>query len=365
MLCPQITLAPCVWPQSHPSLIRDRIGTWAERAPGYDVGYDFSTLFYDAYWCADVGAARLIAPKLLNFQGLLQDAHITLDGVEARYQITEFPRSSRIDLFCDQRPETLKISHPLAIFEGPIGGDLRAMFAGRNAIVTVAKDQRIEWLIDWVRYHVTTHGADAVVIYDNGSTQVTSDQMREALASIQGLKISAVIDAAFPFGPTGNSHSQFKSRFFQLAMLEHARARLLEQARAVLNLDIDELVWSVNGTSVFEAAARRGYVRLGGLWVYAPHPSAPPKHHDHTCTIPGGGPRTSSKWCVAPQSEIGQTPWFLHRIGPRTLPVAEDFGFWHCRQLSTNWDYDRQRADPRAIQPIPELTAALSAMVAA
>jgi hypothetical protein len=63
----------------------------------------------------------------------------------------------------------------------------------------------------------------------------------------------------FKYGPQGaNSWDHWDSDFCQLGAWEHARWRFLQNARSAMNSDIDELVLSKSGQSVFEAAEHHG-----------------------------------------------------------------------------------------------------------
>src|SRR5665213_36842 len=75
-----------------------------------------------------------------------------------------------------------------------------------------------------------------------------------------------VLCGPFKYGPQSTlAQGLWDSDFYQLGAWEHARWRFLTQARSAMNTDIDELVVSARGRSVFEAAERS----LFGIARYA------------------------------------------------------------------------------------------------
>ena len=171
------------------------------------------------------------------------------------------------------------------------------------------------------------------MIYDNGSTAYPLDVLTTALADLDGMQAVAVVNADFPFGPGGSGKTNFISKFLHMTMVELGRRRLLSTARAVLNVDIDELVYARNGESIFDATVKseKGYIRFGGRWVYAdpPNDSALIVHADHWAMRKDGRPNVNRKWCVAPLGPLNGRLWLTHRIISRKDPKHPNFGFWH------------------------------------
>ena len=148
-----------------------------------------------------------------------------------------------------------------------------------------------------------------------------------------------------------------------MTMVELGRRRLLGDARAVLNVDIDELVYSRSGQSIFEAtvASEQGYTRVNGQWAYA---DLPPdgqlvRHNDHYAIRSDGRPKVNRKWCVAPKGPLEGRAWLTHRIVSRKDPCDPDFGFWHFRRISNNWDYDREDFDTNLLEVDTRLVATM------
>ena len=142
------------------------------------------------------------------------------------------------------------------------------VFAGRKVLCTISKDNRLEWIADWAEFHVKAHGADAVLFYDNASTRYTTTDLLALFRSIPGLDAAVVVPWTYKFGPPGNRSKDWDSHHGQYVMLEHARRRFLVDAAAMVNLDVDELVVTDDGVSLFEHLARsaEGALIYPGRW---------------------------------------------------------------------------------------------------
>ena len=348
---------------THPSLIRDRLGDPKDRAPNYDERFDFSTFFYDCYHDPETGSVTLQCPSLWNFELLLPDVVWTLDGASTSIaEIRPTFRGNAIRFEPSPRPERLAFQHPLFEGEVVVNGDDLAAFEGRNAIFTISKNNRISWVKDWLAYYVAEHGANALVLYDNGSTDYSVEELGAGISEVEGIEVAAIVRADFPFGPGGKGRTNFDSKFLHMTMVELGRRRFLARARAVLNVDIDEFVYSRSGQNIFDATAahHQGYVRMAGAWVHAGAVEGEIRHADHRFSRKGRDPGTSAKWCVVPDGPLKSYYWRTHRIISRQDPVSEDFAFWHFRQISNGWDYARDGLDPAELEENPRLISTLN-----
>ena len=121
-------------------------------------------------------------------------------------------------------------------------------------------------------------------------------ECREVLKRMDGLRTRFDRKLVITIiGPGGAGNANFNSKFLHMTMVELARRRLLAEARAVLNVDIDELVISRSGRSIFDATvdSPQGYHRIGGQWAYAlpPYAESFPRHADHRYARKDGKPR--------------------------------------------------------------------------
>ena len=241
----------------------------AFRGENFERDFDSNTLFYDAVQVSKSKVA-LFAPPFFN---LARDVATTtfisgagtLQGADAAPRppcpiVAGYSRACRPDPGLGE----------LGSFTFSVSPNESEMFRDRRVIFTMSKDNPIEWILDWVRFNRDIHGADAVLIYDNGSSAYDSATLSAALRSVPGIRCSVVMEWPFKYGPQGaNSWDHWDSDFCQLGAWEHARWRFLQNARSAMNSDIDELVLSKSGRSVFEAAEQSwtGLVRYRGRWI--------------------------------------------------------------------------------------------------
>lgn len=366
LIVQDLELSSFVFDKSHPSLVRDRIGQWDDRDKNYDNRYDFDTFIYDTFLDEAAGEVVLVCPALFNFNWLLRDMSAKIDGQDVPLKAVEkLSRGNVIRFKAPTRdPKVLQLSHRLFSTELKVNRTQNDHFAGLNAMYAISKDNNLEWIADWLKYYVTEHGANAVVLFDNHSTDYSMDALKETLAKVQGLKAAAIVRAWFPFGPGGAGKTNFSSKFLHMTMVELGRRRLLKNARAVLNVDIDELVYARNGQTIFDAtvASEQGYIRIDGQWAYADKPAEGHliRHQDHQYIRSDGRPKVNRKWCVAPRGPQEGMPWLTHRIISRRDPTNPNFGFWHFRRISNNWDYDREDFDTELLETDERLTSTMA-----
>lgn len=335
------------------------------RTEAWVAAWDPDTLVYDTCYDPRRREIIMVAPRLLNLWPVFRRA-LRLDG-------HRIGRSLRRRVF--SRFEILRLSAPPAARLGldfgdgllhdlPIGREEHTRFAGRNVLLTKSKDNEIDWIVDWVQYHAHHHGADAVVLFDNGSTRYRPEAIQAALQALPGRRQIAVISAPFPFGRPGAGRFAVPAQFFQSAVMNIARLRLLGQARAVASLDVDEMVCPPAGETVFDAAAksRFGAISFRGTWVETRDGRGPAPQRDHLCHRPATPP-ANIKWCVRPDSRMGRRRWGVHRFAEPWFSFTErrDFSYWHCRATSTSWKQDRTQTDPSGMMDLPALAAAWDA----
>jgi hypothetical protein len=250
--------------------------------------------------------------------------------------------------------------------------------------MTISKNNELVWIRDWVRFYARHHGCDAVLFYDNGSTQYDLETIRRVISSIQGIDTVCVVHWPYKWGPrwgthplrywegpNGIQHEFWDSDFIQYATFEHARYRFLDCAAAVINADIDELVLTDNRESIFDLAQRShtGFLNYGGVWVENACDAASPSvktYKDYFYnTVP---PRpTSAKWTVVPKRCPGESLWCVHRIlGMEADELSRHVSYRHFMGININANYKRRRQFDElpgpAHQPDKELISWMSAL---
>ncbi len=335
--------------------------------------FDQNTLFYSAVWRPGLfgGAVAVFAPRLLNLEPFLTGDGVTLDGHRVRARRVVHRMGTSVVWFPAPRPpREIGVTVAGHRLTAPVAGPQdRAFFRGLNTIVTVSKNNELAWIEDFARYHKAVHGLQAMLFFDNGSDAYAPSDIAQTLERA-GLERAMVISVHKSWGARGtlpDGSSDWRGMTLQLSLLNIARLRYLAEARAVLNCDIDELVWSTGG-SIFDLARRNplGFVQFRGVWRWAEQPEARlVRHADHHLSMVPEA-RCPSKWCLNPRGPLGWASWEVHRLARlpwmRVTSGTNGAGFWHFRSISKNWKTSGHRTGlPKDVKEDPALAKAFAA----
>jgi hypothetical protein len=352
----------------HDEFRRDCILPQELRGPDIDNHYDFHTLIYDAFYVPGKRSICLICPKLLNFESLIREGRFTADGENIRISsIWQFKRYAQIWLRCRRKPANLRFQHGTLDATMPIPQDQSELFRGLNCAVLKSKDNDLAWIRDWAQYHVGVHGLQGLIFFDNASTRYEPADIVETLQKVPGLQRAQVISAPFRFG-----HKRYSdTMFLQVGLLNIARLRFCSQAAAVLCTDLDELVKPVPPAGIFAATRRSplGYLLFRGRWRHSRcmnnidavlHSSHVYRTRDDMCP--------ATKYCVSPQGLCGFSHWDVHgavRGFLKNYLTTSKIEYWHCRQISTSWKFDRGTSEADQLEIDPETARILGESFAA
>ena len=354
-----LRLAGAILPETS-ELRRRHVRKPERRTPHYLERYDRRTLFYDCVYQEDRGVYLFTAPRFLNLWDEFRD-RLRLDGAPVRGLNRRW--SAKYEQVEVRAPRgTVELDWPGGGWQIAPREDIAPAFDGLNAVVTMNRDNDLVWIRDWLAHLVDEHGLQGAVIFDNGSTAYTPERLAEVMAQVPGLTQAAVLLADYPYGPRDSGKGfEVRPKFLQPAILNIARRDVLRRARAVLNVDIDEIVLRRGGRTVFDraAASLSGAVRLNGHWAFpAAGDAVPAPHRRHLWrAVPLS--RSNPKWCARPSGPISRLGWYVHHVGGelfRLLPPATDCDFVHCRATSTGWKGARY-FQPEAVTHDPELEA--------
>ena len=327
----------------------------------FDHEFDSTTLFYDTVQVNDTQAA-IFAPPFLNLKNQLAATSFIVETIQCAARTRHLDRHAQIWIDVARPCDIIQASSAMGDFALSVSQNEVDRFRDCRVIFTMSKDNPIEWILDWVKFNRDIHGADAVLIYDNGSSAYDAVTLSSALASVPGLRCSAVVEWPFKYGPQGNN-GYWDSDFCQLGAWEHARWRFLQDARSVMNSDIDELVLSGTGQSVFEAAEQSstGIVRYCGRWIIGTSDgfqeqtgNAIPRHFHFSVLMPPKYQRSRwltrrdanicpAKWTVVPSRCPRYSQWHIHLIRWWWASYTRNkrFCFRHFREIGSNWKYQR------------------------
>lgn len=346
--------------------------------------FDFVTLFHDVFRDVKGNHVYLIGPMALNLTEHM-DA-LTIVGhpsgkrpkVQRHHGVQVF--MARVRLPADDTHLSVEVAgqtHKLAIQPNRSG-----LLAGQRVVSTINKNNKLEWIADWARFYVAEHGATAVVIYDNGSTDYGLPELRQTLAAVPGLTSFLVVAWPFPFGMMNDVYDEHRfgdnwAMFAQPPSFAHMFRKYAMRARSLLNVDIDELVVSPyrrnpRRRSVFGAIERAlfGTLRFNRIWVQNMREgiSGMPRHRDFVIRKKGRWAKdVGKKWGLNPRrawlASWRSQPWthqifgWINLAGSRT-----DFYGYHFIGISNSWYWDRTEEpafDPQIHTRDPLLMSAL------
>jgi hypothetical protein len=300
--------------------------------------FDATTLWFDAIWAK--GKVWLICPRLNNFKSALKSGQILLDGKPVRPRFKTYRRHTEITLSAPNCPKEVEVQLDGWTGRTRVKPTDSETFAGRNVLITLSKDNELDWIEDWARFYVEQHKADAVLFVDNGSTTTTPEQIEAALRR-GGFELVKVMTTPLRYGPKGAPPYANSELYLQTCVLNALRLGHLSTARAVLSLDIDELV-SPQSQTIFDRAveSRFGYVRFRGRWVHMdPALEGMPHHGGHSFTLPDSD-RCPPKWCIVPGGPLGMWYWCPHGLEKFAIDsffVDKNWQHLHFFNLTSGW----------------------------
>ncbi len=324
--------------------------------------FEDKALFYDCFWDAGGERVLLAGPPPLNLENDFREAKFTAQPSGKRLVASFFPsRSTMLTELADVPEQTGEIKIDFAGLQMSIAvqPNEEHRFAGRNIITTMNRDNDLDWIVKWLDWHAVMHGADAAVIFDNGSGAYTHEELERAVSSVNGISAICIISWPYQYGPydPGVIFHRHWANFLQMASLQVLHRRIGARANAILNCDIDELVGRGRGSDVFSRArdSDLGLVTLKGQWVEPVVGEADLNCSHHLRYRYRDKSRLKSicanKWCLDPSRN-----WLLplqikpnvHRIYGIDKSVgrnATKMPFFHFKAINTNWKERRRTED--------------------
>ncbi|WMT86780.1 hypothetical protein NO932_18055 [Pelagibacterium sp. 26DY04] len=325
--------------------------------------YESRALVYDCFWDMSGQGVILVCPPALNLDPLFRDARFTANGTPLNGAF--FPSRSTMLIALDGVPDTAReidLAFAGLNFSLPIQPNQAERFDGRNVLVTMNKDNDLDWITAWAKWHVRLHGADACLFFDNGSTRYTPAEIAGAL-SVDGMAEIAILSWPHKYGrkdPAILDRPHYP-HFLQVSSLNVALRRFAGRAGGLLNCDIDELVGTLEGRTIFDFARQSpdGLVTLKGRWIEPVVTDTAPGDIPHlayrqTSRLPFLS-HCANKWALDPSrdwiADLGAKP-SVHRIYdvPRSLlRAAPEAPFWHFKAINTGWKESRDSDRPPAL----------------
>lgn len=321
------------------------------RPANYMEKFDGTTVAYDVFKRGD--DVWLVGPPLRNFRAPLLESLETHPDQHLKVSCVDLNRA--YEAIATGGPEDREYID--AVFGGfearaQINRSELGLFADCNVLVTLSKDNKLNWITDWARFYAQNHGVNAVLFYDNASSRYDAQAILGSL-DLPELDVVVVVEWPFKYGPQGGRWEDgtdypWDSDFCQSGVLTHARRRFLERARYVVNHDIDELAITRSGCSLFDHvdSSPNGYIVYSGQWIETVSASVRDAGADRTfadfCYFRPSRARTTTKWAIDPTRASGAEQWRAHWVAGINENVESSVMHRHFAGITTGWKYDRQ-----------------------
>jgi hypothetical protein len=334
-----------------------------ERPAEFADKFESRALVYDTFRHADGERILLVGPPPLDLAAELKSARYTAlpshAPLLARHHIS---LSVAVTELSGAPVETSAIRMQFGgeTVELPVQPNVSPLLAGKRIVFTMSKDNELAWIREWAHYHAEIQGAEAVVFFDNGSTRYEPAEIAATLRSVPGIEHAAILSWPYKYGPFDPAvrRDPYYALFLQIASMSVALRRYGAEAYGLLNCDIDELVATPEGMTVFDLAkgSRSGLVVMEGSFVEAV-PSGDigdrmPVHRDFLSRLRDPETRLSRprKWTLDPMrrwvASLDVHP-YMHWIEGRPLfgkARPPGLSYWHFRGINTNWKERRTDA---------------------
>ncbi len=200
---------------------------------------DIDTIFYDVFLHPLTNKLFFIGPTLYNLKRELFPLKVYVNAKKLKlhyYQIERlfFLESEPLN---DRYLDVIDINYESRLFVGKTRlypKEVQQKFDEGNALLTIStlqKDNEVEWIGDWILWHRRLFDIKRVVLYDNGSSNVS--KLTEFLSSLEPEVHIILVHWRFPHGIQPYRSAQHGS-------LNHCRLRFPVPNGFCINVDIDE-----------------------------------------------------------------------------------------------------------------------------
>ena len=206
--------------------------------------YDSKTLFYDVFYSSDRRKLLCLGPPFLNIGPPLSIRHgrrrLSYSTKLGKYRFNHHVLSC-VEVDLASFKDELILDFTFSRFNIAILCSNRNRLSLSKAhitLLTLQKDNPIPWIRDWCRWHNRVHNIGRIMIYDNGSRNIT--KLQAALVPLNKDIEIVLINWPFPYGPAQSHFNQY----CQIGCLNHFRLFWGASTRWCLSLDIDEYLFA-------------------------------------------------------------------------------------------------------------------------
>ncbi|MCK0770260.1 glycosyltransferase family 92 protein [Chromohalobacter canadensis] len=200
-------------------------------APGELINFDHKTIFYDVYIDEQDASLVAIGPPCLNLKDYIKKAKLIVNGVQTPFSLKEHEEHKICFLKARiSSGKDYEIEFKFKDFSTTLKLKSLNIPHGNKVLAAISKNNKTEWISDWVDFYRENYDLDGVYIYDNGSKNV--DELEHKLEGR-----AKVIRWNHPYGPPKKRFNKFA----QPGALNHCLNRFAKKG-VLFNFDIDELL---------------------------------------------------------------------------------------------------------------------------
>ncbi|MFW1798550.1 hypothetical protein ACG9YX_00670 [Acinetobacter nematophilus] len=342
-----VKISPCIIPDDKP-YNRTSPREIHLQSEDYHEKFDYKTLSFDTFFSED--KVILSGPPLYGLENFIEKGSFQLDNHDysKNLSVRQLDRTQCNHITkVEKKPHELIWKYADVSIKSDVNDSFLNKFRGKKVLFTLSKNNKFEWIYDWIVFYKNYHNIDTVLFYDNNSNNYSLDELKIYLDNKELNVDIYLVPWNFKYGPQGGIHSgtvkaPWDSDFCQYGMFEHAKYRFLKYASGVINADIDELVITPNEKSIFELLGSSKGLLYPGYWIqsipldkdketrffnYA-YRSKTDKHSDN-------------KWCINPSKLDDNTQWKVHSIRKTNLKSIKGIYYAHFKAINYNWKTQR------------------------
>ena len=314
----------------------------------YQEKFDFKTLSFDTFFSEK--KVILSGPPLYGLEKFIKEGSFQLDqhDYSKHINVTHLDRTQCNHItHVEKKPNELIWQYEDVSIKTSVNNNFLNEFKGKNVLFTLSKNNKFEWIYDWILFYKKYHGIDNVLFYDNNSDHYTLDELKNYLTE-KNLDVDIyLVPWNFKYGPQGGIYSgkgktPWDSDFCQYGMFEHAKHRFLKYATGVINADIDELIITPKQESIFKLLANHKGLLYPGYWIQS-IPLDPEKETRffNYAYRSKTDRHTDYKWCINPSKLDDKIQWKVHSIRKTHLKCINGVYYAHFKAINYNWKTQR------------------------
>ena len=208
----------------------------------FDETYDYDTLFSGVIRLENM--VVFVAPPFLNLERfIIQNVSITDGKNEITLKFITLDRCSVAIAPVDPKAKTLYLTYGDDTTEVPIEDNLCGDFASKSVLFTMFKNDSLESVDHWIKYHNKVCGIEGFILFNNNSDTYTSQEAQDYLKSDDYNVV--IVDWPMRWGVVG---PPWDSDFCKIVGLQYLKYKFCYNAKLLLNLDVDEYFCSEYST---------------------------------------------------------------------------------------------------------------------